>query len=138
MKLFILMILLSSTVHAKGYKCKTTDGKTSYQQKPCQTDENVDDYKFYKESDATKAERARAASARQKLEAQERRRLSRIEIRNHEKAMRENKERLSAATANFEEEKARNASAVADYNDGVADRVHIKNKYLDRVLNDKR
>lgn len=36
--IFILFILLTTSVHAKMYKCVDSSGKTSFQQKPCAKD----------------------------------------------------------------------------------------------------
>ncbi len=60
--------------------------------------------------------------------------MLKIEHARYQQRIRYNNERVSAAKANFEEEKANNANAVADINHGNADTVRIKNDYLRKVL----
>lgn len=69
MKWFILLMIFSSLVQAKAYKCKTAAGKTTYQQSPCKPDESVNDYKHREESEGTKSELTRVRKEKEDKEA---------------------------------------------------------------------
>ena len=57
--ILLTLFILPTQVQAKGYKCKA-NGKTTYQQSPCKPNENVDSYKHFEESEATKVSLAKS------------------------------------------------------------------------------
>lgn len=138
MRWFILLMIMSGAVQAEIFKCINAAGKKTYQQSPCEEDERVDGYEFREESAATKASRELS-----RKHLTEKKKADAIEKRNREVAQRKarmerNEERLSNSRAALGEAQARNAGSVADYNKGVANRVKIKNKYLQKELNRRR
>jgi len=66
--ILLALLVLPAYVQAKSYKCKA-NGKTTYQQSPCKANENVDSYKHYEESEATKASLAKSRKEKADKEA---------------------------------------------------------------------
>jgi len=128
MKWFILLMLMSGLVQAKGYKCKTAEGKTTYQQSPCRAEENVDGYKFYQESDNTKAELARVR------EQKEDKRIAQLKL-DAEIAEAERLHRIRQYEVIRAESRARSAAAVSIYNEHAAEGNRIKVNYLRSQIN---
>jgi len=121
--LIILLIFYIGTANAGMYKCKDANGKTTYSQTQCPDENATQDFKIHKDTEASIAERKRHMKAIDDAHKAEVAKVEAVRRERHENA------KLRQAEA-----RASNAEAVSRYNSGVADRVGIKNKYLEKAL----